>query len=67
MSEFATEWGVKSAWGCAASVNRETAATVVRNMKEAGHEASLIWRGVTAWHHDMNDELAMQPVETKES
>jgi hypothetical protein len=37
-------------------------------MRSGGHEASVIWRGVTEWHHEMNDELAMQPAElTKES
>jgi hypothetical protein len=68
MSDFATEWGVKSPWGLDAAKDRDTAATIVANMRSGGHEASVIWRGVTEWHHEMNDELAMQPAElTKES
>lgn len=62
MSNFKTQWGVKSTWGCSAAGSREDAAKQVENMLAAGHEASIIWRGVTEWHHDMTDEWAMQPV-----
>jgi hypothetical protein len=67
MSDFATEWGVLSPWGCNAAKDREAASIIAGNMQSAGHEASVVWRGVTAWHHEINDELAMQPVEAKES
>jgi hypothetical protein len=68
VSDFSTEWGVKSPWGLDAAKDRDTAANIARNMRDAGHDASIIWRGVTEWHHDITDELAMQPVElTKES
>lgn len=63
MNEFKTEWGVNSPWGCSASESYQNAYVQVRNMREAGHEASIIWRGVTEWHHDITDERAMQPVE----
>jgi hypothetical protein len=65
MSDFATEWGVKSPWGCSAVESREVAEGVARNMREGGHAASIIWRGVTEWHHEINDELAMQPVKQR--
>lgn len=68
MSDFSTEWGVLSPWGANPSKSYSDAFSIVRNMREAGHDASIIWRGVTEWHHDISDELAMQPVElTKES
>ncbi|AXH44420.1 hypothetical protein PP356_gp40 [Arthrobacter phage MargaretKali] len=63
MSDFKTEWGVLSPWGCNPSKSRETAEAVAANMRKAGHEASVVWRGVTEWHHTITDERAMQPVE----
>lgn len=51
MSDFKTEWGVKSKWGLDASKDRETAESVVTNLRAAGHEACVIWRGVTEWHN----------------
>lgn len=45
----ATEWGVRSPWGDGASTDCEAARVTVKNMREAGHEASVIWRGVTEW------------------
>ena len=63
--EFTTEWGVKSPWGLDSSKSLEIAENVAANMQEAGHEASVIWRGVTAWHHTITDERAMQPVEAR--
>lgn len=62
MSDFATEWGVKSPWGCHMAASRDAALTTAANMREAGHEASVIWRGVTEWHYTINDERAMRPV-----
>lgn len=61
--DFKTEWGVKSPWGCDASKDRETAESVAGNMRDAGHEATVVWRGVTEWHHTITDERAMHPVE----
>jgi hypothetical protein len=66
MSDFVTEWGVKSPWGCNPATSQESAARIVHNMRDAGHEAAIVWRGVTDWHYTFNDELAMQPVTTKE-
>jgi hypothetical protein len=65
VSDFATEWGVKSPWGCDAVKDRAMAATIVANMRDGGHEASIVWRGVTEWHYSISDELAMQPVESE--
>lgn len=62
MSDFKTEWGVQSPWGCTPAESREVAEGVASNMREGGHDASIIWRGVTEWHHDMTDERAFQPV-----
>ena len=67
MSDFSTEWGVKSPWGFTIAASQKEAEAVVHNMRLGGHDASVVWRGVTAWHYTFNDELAMQPVETKES
>ncbi len=63
MSDFTTQWGVKSTWGCSAAGSYQEAVKQVVNMRAAGHEASIIWRGVTEWHHHMTDKRAMQPVE----
>ena len=63
MSDFTTQWGVKSTWGCTALGSYQEAVKQVTNMRAAGHKASIIWRGVTEWHHNINDERAMQPVE----
>jgi len=65
MSDFKTEWGVKSPWGCDASKDRDAAELVAKNMRAAGLDATVIWRGVTEWHHTVTDELAMQPVEVQ--
>lgn len=67
MQEFGTEWGVSSPWGFSTATDRTEAAAVVRNMRAGGHNASIVWRGVTPWHHEINDERAMQPNETKEN
>lgn len=67
MTNFSTEWGVLSPWGCNAVDDRHQAESIVRNMRDAGHAASVVWRGVTQWHNEINDELAMQSAETKES
>jgi len=51
--EVTTEWGHLSPWGFSANHDRETAETIVKNMRRAGHEASLAWRGKTKWQvHD---------------
>ena len=47
--QVTTEWGVKSPWGCNPSADGDTAETIVRNMREGGHGAHLVWRGVTKW------------------
>ena len=44
-----TEWGVASPWGTGSVEGLDTAMTIVANMKEAGHKASVVWRGVTPW------------------
>ena len=44
-----TEWGTRTPWGDSATKDRETAEGIVKNMKSAGHDAEVIWRGVTAW------------------
>jgi len=62
---FGTEWGVSSPWGFNPSDDYVAAAAVVRNMRAAGHDASIVWRGVTPWHYTINDEPAMQPVATE--
>ena len=58
-TEFATEWGV--AWslpeshGTDALRDRQTAERMVKNMKSAGHEARIVWRGITPWHEAETD------------
>ena len=44
-----TEWGVASPWGTSSVESLETAGIIVTNMKEAGHTAAIVWRGVTPW------------------
>jgi len=61
--EFSTEWGVKSPWGCERVASYEMAVTIAANMRTAGHEASIVWRGITPWHYEFSDERAMQPAE----
>ena len=62
---FGTEWGVSSPWGFSIATDYIEAAAVVRNMRAAGHDASVVWRGTTPWHYEFNDERAMQPVENE--
>ena len=58
-NEFATEWGV--AWslpeanGTDAAKSRAIAQRAVSNLKEAGHEARVVWRGITPWHNAIDD------------
>lgn len=44
-----TQWGVRSPWGDDAAKDKDTAQTIVKNMKSAGHDAEVVWRGVTPW------------------
>jgi len=44
-----TEWGVRSPWGDDAAKDKDTADTIVKNMRSGGHDAEVIWRGVTPW------------------
>lgn len=47
--KFVTEWGVASPWGTSAVEDYRSAETIVRNMKEAGHKATVVWRAVSPW------------------
>jgi len=57
--EFTTEWGV--AWslpeanGTDAAKTRAVAQRTVDSMKAAGHEARVVWRGITPWYEASND------------
>ena len=51
-----TEWGVISPWGTHPASDREAATTTARNMRTAGHDARIVWRGVTNWLTDDADE-----------
>lgn len=45
-----TEWGVDSPFGGPGAVSDlASAETMVKNMRKAGHEAKVVWRGVTDW------------------
>lgn len=44
-----TEWGVRSKWGDSDVGSKEDAQKIVKNMKSAGHDAEVVWRGVTPW------------------
>lgn len=44
-----TEWGVKDPWGTHAVERLDVAITIASNMRAAGHDARVVWRGVTDW------------------
>lgn len=50
-----TEWGYRCPWGSYPAEDRETAATIVKNMRTAGHDAALLWRGNTDWQVEDDD------------
>lgn len=47
-----TEWGVNSPWGFHPTADQAAARRTVHNMREAGHEATVVWRGITAWQEE---------------
>lgn len=44
-----TEWGIRGPWGDNAAEDYEAARRGADNMRGCGHDASIIWRGVTQW------------------
>lgn len=56
LAEFHTEWGVDSSWGTDGIRGSETAhgtaLEIASNIRSAGHEAHVVWRGVTGWHKE---------------
>lgn len=58
---FHTEWGVDAPGlegvyavgrGKTTTERHAVARGVTSNMREAGHEAHVVWRGVTDWHKE---------------
>lgn len=57
MSEYVTtEWGVNSPWGYHPSADHAAARLTASNMREAGHKATVVWRGVTHWQEEDNND-----------
>lgn len=55
--ERSTEWGVKDPWGMhPVAEGFEKSRQMVKNMRQAGHQAQIIWRGVTRWMAFGSDE-----------
>lgn len=60
LAGFRTEWGTTNPWGdhpidnwsAGKTDDHATAVSIVSNLREAGHGAHVIWRGVTDWHKE---------------